>query len=290
MEFETPQSLPIDIEDLIDPGHTPNLNSELIELINTGEINPNSRTKDTDLNLLHLACKHGNLDLVRYLLNLGTPDPNASGLGRFGYTPLYLACQPDNASIVRLLMRDPRVEINATMCGSSYITALYTCCENGYEHLCAMLLSRKDIVVCDEYQKTTPLHAACYGDHSGILKKLIDVTGNANLTDINGKTPLHIACEYGSYDCVDLLTRIPGVLVDISDSECKTPLYIAVENGFVECANLMLRRLGRKLDVHKRSIDGVSIFDVCRTRSLFSVLRQYSKMANENKKTHSSEQ
>ncbi|CAH1107432.1 unnamed protein product [Psylliodes chrysocephalus] len=66
--------------------------------------------------------------------------------------------------------------------------------------------------------------------HRVLGRNLIDILKdlkNVNLKGINGITPLHLACQYGSKEMIDLLI-IKGHSVKVSDGYGKSPLHFAV--------------------------------------------------------------
>lgn len=50
---------------------------------------------------------------------------------------------------------------------------------------------------CNHCESTTPLHFACVNPNPDVLKALLRMNGDVNMTDINMKKPLHYAaaCE-----------------------------------------------------------------------------------------------
>jgi ankyrin repeat protein len=50
----------------------------------------------------------------------------------------------------------------------------------------------------------TPLHLACDKGHIDIVNILLKCNSNVNLCDNNGYTPLHVACDKGHIDIVNI--------------------------------------------------------------------------------------
>ena len=51
----------------------------------------------------------------------------------------------------------------------------------------------------------TALHVACIYNHHQVLPVMITKHANINIKNRHKNTPLHIACWYGSFECVHLL-------------------------------------------------------------------------------------
>ena len=74
----------------------------------------------------------------------------------------------------------------------------------------------------------TPLHAASYNNHAGVVKlvlahPVIDI----NVKNSGGDTPLLISCQKGQVSVVQLLLKDPRVDVTLDDPKGRTPLWCA---------------------------------------------------------------
>ena len=79
------------------------------------------------------------------------------------------------------------------------------------------------------------MHLASMGGSSDIVKLLIDKGANTNAKNVNRKTPLHCAAEYGFVDVVTVLVQRQKGSEHINCwDECKrTPLHLAAKNNHV---------------------------------------------------------
>ncbi|CAL1537378.1 unnamed protein product, partial [Lymnaea stagnalis] len=110
------------------------------------------------------------------------------------------------------------------------------------------------------------VHIACKRNNVEKLKQLLAVPGvDVNLKDNDGWTPLHEACNHGSYGCVMLLLDyVPGTATSNASeqgdpSACKvdlnavggeynvTPLIDAVKNDHVEICRQLIQYGGEEL-------------------------------------------
>lgn len=78
--------------------------------------------------------------------------------------------------------------------------------------------------------KKTPLHLACKYGHFGCVEPLVKKKADVNRKDIENRTPLHFGCEAGSVDIVKFLIKNNAV-IDKKDKEGMAPLHIASEKG-----------------------------------------------------------
>ena len=96
------------------------------------------------------------------------------------------------------------------------------------------------------------LEAAATGDIE-LLRQLIAVGVNVNLTAYNGCTPLHAAASEGQSACVEVLLK-NGANINATNDLGETPLFVAVNKDSISCVKLLLSVPG--IDVNKANNDG----------------------------------
>ncbi|GAA0163210.1 hypothetical protein LIER_39556 [Lithospermum erythrorhizon] len=162
---------------------------------------------------LHVASIHGHVEVVRFLISVGS-DPDIADTK--GWTPLHFSAQEGHLKVVKVLL-DHSIFSKNTVTKEGK-TAYALAAERGHDHLYDML-HLEDL-----------LHrAARVGDvHS--MKSCLAEGGNVNAKDQNGWTPLHRAVFKGHIECVKLLI-LHGAVVDTVDDEGHTPFYLATEAG-----------------------------------------------------------
>ena len=94
---------------------------------------------------------------------------------------------------------------------------------------------------------TTPLHLACQrGNEQAVELLLASEEIDETITDENGDTPLHEACSSGETEIVEkILTKLksrPGqVNLLLPNDKELTPLHIACREGYVDIVKLLLK-------------------------------------------------
>ena len=129
--------------------------------------------------------------------------------------------------------------------------ALHCACYRGCDEIVAALLGAGASPAVPNHDGWTPLHFACTRSHVGIIDRLLDHSGTAQVhgMDNDGTSPFHIAAEKNYFEVVALfLAR--SVPVDVAAPSGNTPLTLACRDGHVEVAMALARAGG---DICKRS-------------------------------------
>ncbi|CAH1397916.1 unnamed protein product [Nezara viridula] len=81
-----------------------------------------------------------------------------------------------------------------------YAAALHVASYYGLKDLVGLLISYgASLGVQRDKRRYSSFHSACDNSHVEVLKLLLDSPSNKSCGDINGTTPLHIACEKGLF-------------------------------------------------------------------------------------------
>jgi ankyrin repeat protein len=76
-------------------------------------------------------------------------------------------------------------------------------------------------------------------DFSDLVKVLIECGANVNSQDMNNRTPLHCASEFGYLDTARLLLD-HGADANALDNNHVTPIHLASQHGYLEIVQLLL--------------------------------------------------
>ena len=187
---------------------------------------------------LHVACKKGNLDMVRMLMKLGA-DPTACN--EDNDTPLHRAAIYGNTNIIICLIDD--FKCSPDIKGSGGTTILHQACRAGHVELAEILLTHYnrtlDPMSVDDHGNT-PLHHAALDGLVDIVKLLIKYKCLVDCKNSNKQTPLHYACCKGHLSVVRMLV-----------SEYKADLYTCSNDNSVPLIEAVLVEavLGRHTDI-----------------------------------------
>ena len=150
--------------------------------------------------LLHCACKHGQVCIVKYLIDNGLYNETVL-TGEGNSSPLHLAVVRGHLSVVAYLIE---------------------------QSLCHTMLVDND--------GNTLIHTSCLHSQIDIVKYLVR-TGTYDPNVVNchtQQTPLHVAAKKGYLDIVQYLVEEGKFDPSCMDDVGRTPLYLAVWNGRIK--------------------------------------------------------
>ena len=219
------------------------------------EMYGNSEAKDENQRTpLHLACQQGHLEIAQYLhyeqgCNLQYEDKE-------GWTPCELAHFHNHKQIVKYFNacgQFPYADLMQLFQGISRLYRLFTACKKRKFHLIresnSQLCGMNVNFVLKEENCFTTLHLMCELGVLDRVKSLIEMYGNVEARDEEGQTPLHIACANGHIDAVEYLIKECGCNKEARDNEQKTPLFTACFQGQTGMVKYLVSRFGCKFDV-----------------------------------------
>jgi len=166
---------------------------------------------------LHIATRHGYLDMARLLVKHGA-ELEARDLR--GDTPLHLASRFNQVALLEFLLRSG-ANVNAYDQGGW--TALYWA--SGVQAATLLLDFGADINGPGEDTKN-PLHYLAMMPNQDIAILLIERGAEINRQDTEGKTPLHWAIYGANYRVVEHLL-MKGAIVEVRDKSGRTAMDYA---------------------------------------------------------------
>ncbi|KID95046.1 ankyrin repeat protein, partial [Metarhizium majus ARSEF 297] len=228
-----------------------------------------SRRSDRETPLM-TACRGGNLDMVRLLVEAGadannrfsrdgsTPVVLSAGVAhdeavvllmahggdparrnRYGETALHLAARKDNLRLVRILLASGRVDVNAASVTRS--TPLFEAIQVGNVQMVEVLLAYGASEEIYELNGGFVFTKALKSRGTGLMKALLELRIRPDVADAKGRTALSWAAEYGHAMQVEMLLE-SGAGVDTQDVQGKTPLMYAAVQARIQVMETLLDR------------------------------------------------
>lgn len=222
-----------------------------LQLVSLNLINPEGYVNEADKNRgvfsLLQACKNGNTEAVRLLLDKGADINEVDPVK--GYFPLLLASQNGHTEVVRLLL-DKKANVNEINKKSGTFPLLQAS-HNGHAEVVKLLLDKgADLNVVDKTGDFLLLLASRQG-HLEIVKLLLEKEADLNAVDpVKGTFPLFLASQNGHTEVVRLLLG-KGADINMIDKRGSSSLNIACGYGQVEVVKVLLNKGANVNEKHR---------------------------------------
>ena len=258
------------------------------------DCNVNAQTWRDKSTPLHIACRHMQIDIAKYLVDVKHCDVNVKD--RNGEQPLHITyrlikdhvtLRKDDAKLVLMLINDGS-DTNVLP------DLLHWACRCGELHIVKLLVEKQDwdpIAQCQASSMSweweivkgdTLLHVACrYGYMVKIVKYLIEHC-DPTVRNTNGYLPLHLACAYNSLEIVKLVSNCD---VNAKTSRTgNTPLHIACERGSAEIVKYLVEE--SHCDTTVRNSNGEFPLHIACSRQSLQVVKLVSNCDVNAKTSH----
>ncbi|XP_067659868.1 ankyrin-3-like [Haliotis asinina] len=203
-------------------------------------------TKDADLlikdgdqnSILHLACKGGNMEIMKHILTYNTMDVN--DIGKEGLTPVMLAASEGRKGMFDLLLQNGADLSHEDDNGRNI---LHMACRGGNMELVTHVLKQNIVEINSRsHDGSSPAMEAAYEGHTNVLKLLR--SEGADLSAVNGKsnTILYIALESEHKDTVKYVLSNDFVDIDSRNNDGMTAVMLAVQEGMTDIFHSLVRR------------------------------------------------
>ena len=241
---------------------------QTVELLRYNGADVNVRHRDDGKTPLHSAAWHGDLEVVRVLLDYKV-DVRARDVDSWtvmhyvSHGPYYSSSVKPHygpqllADVARLLL-EHGADVNTR--DDEGTTPLYAAAKNGRVQVVHVLLEQGANVGAEDNQGKTPLHGAAEYGTVEVVRMLLEHGANVGVQDNQGITPLHTAMG-------DELVRVlleHGAIVGAEDHRGSTPLHVAANRGRVDAmpvllehgANVGAEEYQGKTPLHEAAEDG----------------------------------
>lgn len=211
----------------------------LEEVLKCEELDVNEKIVDENNNAytaLHLASEVGDPRMIRALLARGAEiNAPASKMS----TPLIIACEHNKVEAAIELIKHGA---DVTLCSEDGTTALHIASAYSLELVKLLIEKGADVnatTTTGDLQGATPLHIACEFGQTEIVKLLLENKANVNCRLYNGQPPLINACKSGVYEIVEALLK-HGADAKLTSAGNTSALHVAVMTGSLEIVKLLL--------------------------------------------------
>ena len=195
---------------------------------------------------LHVACRKGHVDVVRYLVS--EQGCSTACQNKNGDTPLHEACREGHLVMVKALTSGQYYKAASNSQNKDGDTPLHEACCEGHVDILKYLISEKGCSAsCENKDGDTPLHVACREGHLAIVEALTsgqDCKAACNCQNKDGDTSLHEACCKGHIDIVRYLVSEQGSSTVCQNKDGDTPLHVACREGHVDIVRYLVSEQG----------------------------------------------
>ncbi|XP_067660035.1 ankyrin-3-like [Haliotis asinina] len=258
-------------------------------------------------NILHMACRGGNVELVEHVLAQNIVEINsrsndgsspAMEAAYEGHTNvlellrnegadmtfvsdendsiLHAALDSKHMDTVKYVLTNDFVDIDSR--NNNGITAVMLAVQGGLAEIFDLMVRKGANMSFVNDDKQTILHMACEEGHSEIVKYIIrENVVNINGRDDEGKTPVLLAAEQGYLDIVILLEG-KGADLSVVDDWGENILHMLTVEGQLNLAIYLLTQKNVVQNINKKSLTGrtpVMVAALCGQRDLFDILVKY---------------
>lgn len=158
---------------------------------------------------LYMACRNGQADVVRFLLD---KQPDLSFKAFLGATPLHWAYFGGSRAVLAMLEQagaDPEMRDSVLGCQPRSF-GVCVAANWGFDFLVRARLAEDPSLVNIMDGRTSPLHEAAGNNHPQIVRLLLDQGANPLLKNGDGKTPLDLALGKGHAQVAEMLRAAGG--------------------------------------------------------------------------------
>ncbi|XP_046562245.1 ankyrin repeat domain-containing protein 50-like [Haliotis rubra] len=210
-------------------------------------------------NILHCACRKGDMEAVKYILSQKMVDINSYGPRK--KTPVMVAAEHGHKEVVKLLVTHG-ADLSLSVKGRDNI--LHIACNRGQFDVVKYLLSLSSVDINSRgYNKRTPLMAAVEHGHKEVVELLVTHRADLSLSVKGRDNILHIACKSGQlFDIVKYLLSLNSVDINSRGYKKRTPVMTAGEWGTKQMVELLVKH-GADLS-HRAALGGNILNLACR--------------------------
>ncbi|XP_071108956.1 ankyrin repeat domain-containing protein 50-like [Haliotis cracherodii] len=215
-----------------DKGH-----KEVVELLVSKGADVSLLDKGHDT-LLHLACRGGNVEVVKFVLSLGMLSINSRGWKKM--TPVMTAADKGHKEVVELLVSKGA---DVSLLDKGHGTLLHLACRGGNVEVVKLVLSLDMVSINSRgWQEMTPVMTAADKGHKEVVELLVSKGADVSLLDKGHDTLLHLACRGGNVEVVKFVLSLDMVSINSRGWQEMTPVMLAADKGHKEVVELLVSK------------------------------------------------
>ena len=200
----------------------------------------------TNNTAITIASGNGFSDLVEKLISLGASVHLALTTG---WTPLHCAADGGFGPVVRLLLAAEADPSSATKKKQS--TPLILAARKGNLMALSAFLELGAIIDHPRTDGTTALMSAARNGHDVAVRRLLKAGASTMMQDVQGATAMSYAAAHGHEAVLGAICEVSRATLYVTDLEGRTPLHIAVRSGQVSSTRALLAN-GARVDASSR--------------------------------------
>ena len=197
--------------------------------------------------VIHVACFHGNLEIVRLVLTKINEDSQISAeaflasRNSMGHTCFHIACIRGHINNIEYFLKDLKMRFFLRFLDSQQNSCLHLAVSHNHFSLVSLLLTYGIDVSAKNRDHNTALEIGFQKGFYDIIKLLVNANSNRTIQeDTRKEYPLHSAAHEGSSEIVRLLLS-KGMPIDTLDRAHKNCLDIAIEQDKRDVIKVLLK-------------------------------------------------
>ncbi|KAL3890501.1 hypothetical protein ACJMK2_002783 [Sinanodonta woodiana] len=206
----------------------------VMELLVQHGVNMNSRTIH-NINVLHIACQHRNVDVVRYILKFNTTLLGQSGL--YNWSAAHFAAQGGSVDVLKLIAVDVQMVRKRSITGENilHIACLY----GHYDMVKHILTLYPDMLYELGKYYWSASHYAAQGGNVRIMELLGQYKLPKMTSSSRNVNELHIACRYGHENMLQYLLDVMPSLANEKGEYGWTAYHYAALGGSLRILRML---------------------------------------------------
>ncbi|XP_067653298.1 putative ankyrin repeat protein RF_0381 [Haliotis asinina] len=200
-----------------------------------------NKRRNKSKKILLAACRKGNVEAVRHVLEQDNADINSRGVLRM--TPAITAAKKGRKDVVEFLMRKGA---NMSLVDQRGWNILHAACWGGDVETVKYVLSQKININSLDLLRRTPVILASRKGRKEVVHLLLSEGADVSLVTKRGDNFFHAACLGGYVEMVKYVLTLDDV--DINSRGCneKTPVMMAAENGHKDVVEVLVNEGANK--------------------------------------------